>query len=63
MRTAASSRDAEMNVQDIGLLRQQAFIGGEWVSARNGRTLEVVDPASGQHLGNVPSRPSPHGVR
>ena len=43
-----------MNVRDTGLLRQQAFIGGEWVSARSGRLLEVLDPASGQHLGNVP---------
>lgn len=42
-------------LQDLGLLRQQAFIGGRWVAARSGRALEVLDPASGQHLGNVPS--------
>jgi succinate-semialdehyde dehydrogenase/glutarate-semialdehyde dehydrogenase len=40
---------------DIGLLRQQAFIGGQWVPARSGRRLEVLDPASGQHIGNVPA--------
>jgi len=43
------------NFRDVELLRQQAFIGGQWVSARSGRTLEVLDPASGQHLGNVPA--------
>jgi len=44
-----------MNFRDISLLRQQAFIGGAWVSACSGRMLEVLDPASGQHLGNVPA--------
>lgn len=43
------------NLKDIALLRQQAFIGGEWVPSRSGRTLEVLDPASGQHVGNVPA--------
>lgn len=42
-------------LQDMALLRQQAFIGGEWTVARSGRTLEVLDPASGQHIGNVPA--------
>ena len=43
------------NFKDIELLRQQAFIGGQWVSAKRGRTLEVLGPATGQHLGNVPA--------
>jgi succinate-semialdehyde dehydrogenase/glutarate-semialdehyde dehydrogenase len=42
-------------IKDIKLFRQQAFIGGEWTAARGGRVLEVLDPASGQHLGNVPA--------
>lgn len=42
-------------LQDTDLLRQQAFIGGEWTAARSARTLEVLDPASGQHIGNVPA--------
>lgn len=42
-------------LQDIGLLRQQAFIGGNWVAARSAKTMEVLDPASGQHVGNVPA--------
>ena len=43
------------NFKDIKLLRQQAFIDGKWSAARSGRTLEVLDTASGQHLGNVPA--------
>jgi succinate-semialdehyde dehydrogenase / glutarate-semialdehyde dehydrogenase len=43
------------HLNDMALLRQQAFIGGEWMVARSGRMLEVLDPASGQHIGNVPA--------
>jgi succinate-semialdehyde dehydrogenase/glutarate-semialdehyde dehydrogenase len=37
-----------------GLLRQQAFIGGGWVDADDGATLDVTDPATGERLGSVP---------
>ena len=43
------------NFKDIGLLRQQVFINGEWRGAVSGKSLEVLDPANGQHIGNVPS--------
>jgi succinate-semialdehyde dehydrogenase / glutarate-semialdehyde dehydrogenase len=40
---------------DSALVREQVYIGGVWLPARSGRTLEVLDPASGQHIGDVPS--------
>ena len=40
---------------DSALVREQVYIGGVWLPARSGRTLEVLDPASGQHIGAVPS--------
>jgi len=43
------------NFKDIELFRQQVFIDGEWASSHSGRTLEVLDPATGQHLGHVPA--------
>jgi len=43
------------HLNDIQLLRQQVFIDGEWISSHSGRTLEILDPATGQHLGNVPA--------
>ncbi len=43
------------HIQDLQLFRQRAFIGGDWVAAHGGRTLEVLDPATGQHLGHVPA--------
>lgn len=39
---------------DAGLLRQQALIGGVWQEAANGKTIDVVDPASQSVLGTVP---------
>lgn len=42
-------------LQDLGLLRQESYIGGHWVAAQSGRKIEVLDPASGQHLGSVPA--------
>ncbi|MEO6361160.1 MAG: NAD-dependent succinate-semialdehyde dehydrogenase [Sphingomicrobium sp.] len=36
------------------LFIERAFIGGEWASARQGRTINVDNPASGEVLGTVP---------
>lgn len=36
-------------------LREKSFIGGEWVSAVNGETRQVTDPASGTIIGTVPN--------
>jgi succinate-semialdehyde dehydrogenase/glutarate-semialdehyde dehydrogenase len=35
-------------------LREANLIGGEWVGADGGATLDVVNPANGQKLGTVP---------
>lgn len=43
------------DLQDAGLLRMQAFIGGDWVDADNGETVEVTDPATQSLIGTVPS--------
>lgn len=41
-------------LKDPGLLRQQAYIDGEWVGADTGATLEVINPATGRAFGTVP---------
>ncbi len=43
-----------LNLQDPSLLRQQAFIAGEWVGADDGATVAVTNPATGETLGTVP---------
>ena len=43
-----------LSLKDPDLLRQQAFINGEWLDALNGQTMPVFDPASGKQLAVVP---------
>jgi delta 1-pyrroline-5-carboxylate dehydrogenase len=42
-------------LKDPSLLRQQAYINGEWQSAANGESFEVRNPATGGLLGTVPA--------
>ena len=43
-----------LNLKDPTLLRQQAFVAGEWINADDGATVAVVNPATGETLGTVP---------
>ena len=43
-----------LNLKNPSLLRQQAFIAGEWVNADDGATVAVTNPANGETLGTVP---------
>ena len=44
-----------MRIQDIDLLREHGYIGGEWVEAQDGTWLDVTDPATGEMIARVPS--------
>jgi succinate-semialdehyde dehydrogenase/glutarate-semialdehyde dehydrogenase len=50
-----STRDETIRLKDMGLLRTRACIGGEWVDADGGRTLEVINPATAGRLASVPN--------
>jgi len=43
-----------MKLRDPELFETRAFLGGEWLDAANGATVEVVNPATGEKLGTVP---------
>jgi len=43
-----------LKLKDPSLLRQQAFVAGEWADADDGSTVAVVNPATGETLGTVP---------
>ncbi len=47
-------KQIEAGSSGFELLRSQAYIGGEWVNADDGSTLEVIDPADQHVLGTVP---------
>lgn len=40
---------------DPSLVRNQAYVGGEWMSADNGSTITVNDPATALEIGTVPN--------
>jgi succinate-semialdehyde dehydrogenase/glutarate-semialdehyde dehydrogenase len=43
-----------LHLKDPTLLRQQAYINGQWSDADNGATLAVTNPATGEQLGTIP---------
>ncbi|AGB75456.1 MULTISPECIES: NAD-dependent succinate-semialdehyde dehydrogenase [Rhizobium] len=42
------------NLKVPSLFREQALIGGSWLSARSGKTVAVIDPATQAVIGTVP---------
>ncbi|MGB7905073.1 MAG: aldehyde dehydrogenase family protein, partial [Steroidobacteraceae bacterium] len=44
----------KLNLKDPTLLRQQCYVDGQWLDARNGGTKQVTNPATGAVLGTVP---------
>jgi succinate-semialdehyde dehydrogenase/glutarate-semialdehyde dehydrogenase/aspartate-semialdehyde dehydrogenase len=51
-----SARAALAGLRDAGLLRDAAWVGGQW--RRDGGRLAVVDPANGDRVAEVPDLPS-----
>jgi len=45
-----------LKLDDPQLLREQAYIGGEWVGAADGACFEVFNPADGERLARVPQQ-------
>jgi succinate-semialdehyde dehydrogenase / glutarate-semialdehyde dehydrogenase len=39
---------------DPDLFRQQAFVDGTWIDAASGKSVDVIDPASGRTIGTIP---------
>ncbi|KAI9715479.1 MAG: hypothetical protein M1812_005955 [Candelaria pacifica] len=43
-----------LQLNDKSLLKQDAFVNGEFIQAKSGKTFEVTDPASGKVIGTMP---------
>ena len=43
-----------MNLKDKSLFRQQCYVGGKWVDADNGATINVTNPSNSNVVGSVP---------
>ena len=48
-----SATDLRSILKDPSLLVEQAYIGGEWVNAADGKTFAVTNPARGDVIANV----------
>jgi succinate-semialdehyde dehydrogenase/glutarate-semialdehyde dehydrogenase len=44
-----------LQLQDASLLRQQAYVNGEWCEADSGARSEICNPATGEKIGSVPN--------
>ncbi len=42
------------SLSDKSLLKDKAYVNGQWVGAKSGKTFEVHDPASGKLIGTMP---------
>ncbi|TPI82001.1 NAD-dependent succinate-semialdehyde dehydrogenase [Mesorhizobium sp. B2-8-9] len=47
------------NLNDKSLFREAGLIGGRWVAAGSGRTVDVIDPATQLSVGTVPDMAGP----
>ncbi len=44
-----------LQLNDPSLLRQQAYVNGQWCEADSGARIEILNPASGELIGSVPN--------
>ncbi len=52
---AKSQQKAPIKLSHGKLFRQACYIGGQWVQAQSGETLDVDNPANGNIIGQVPN--------
>ena len=43
-----------ITLKDPSLLKQQAYVNGQWIDALNGETNPVINPATGEQIATVP---------
>ncbi len=51
----AAAPQSSFTLRDRSLFREQAYVGGHWEDAADGRTVAVTNPATGEVLGHVPN--------
>ena len=43
-----------LQLKRMELLRQQAYINGQWLDADSGQSIAVTNPATGEQIGTIP---------
>ena len=41
-------------LKDKSLYRSQAFVNGQWIDAKSGKTFDITDPSTGKAIGSMP---------
>ena len=44
-----------MQLKDPSLLKTQCYIDGQWLNADNGAVIAVTNPATGEHIADIPT--------
>ncbi|MDC3300590.1 aldehyde dehydrogenase family protein, partial [bacterium] len=44
----------ESLLNDPSLLAKKAYVAGEWINAQNGKTFDVINPATGEIIASLP---------
>ncbi|HJS91990.1 MAG TPA: NADP-dependent succinate-semialdehyde dehydrogenase [Steroidobacteraceae bacterium] len=52
-----------LRLKDQAMLRERAYVGGEWTGADAGGSCEVLNPATGERIGTVPDMGAPETRR
>jgi succinate-semialdehyde dehydrogenase/glutarate-semialdehyde dehydrogenase len=55
MATVTAGIGSNLRLTDPRLLRQQCYVGGEWIDADTGATEPVTNPADGAGIGTIPA--------
>ena len=50
-----TARNELSRLEDPRLFREQAYVGGKWTAAADGKVLAITNPANGARLGVVPA--------
>ncbi|KAH8113319.1 succinate-semialdehyde dehydrogenase [Phellopilus nigrolimitatus] len=50
----ASNLSTVFGLKDSSLIKTQGFIDGKWLDAKDGTTISVTNPATGEEIGTVP---------
>lgn len=50
----STSSSSPPKLNDQSLFKQQAYVNGQWIDAKSGKTFSITNPANGKDIGTMP---------
>ncbi len=50
----STSSNSPPTLKDQSLFKQQAYVNGQWIDAKSGKTFAITNPANGKEIGKMP---------